>query len=237
MTKSPIIENIQPSANETKPKRSSFYLEGDIDLTLHTRLSQSLLTGSWKHGHLGLWHFAMKIRDLWRAHRADDPYADWCFMKIDEKIHQIRQEIYEMASYCEERLTQLRGFNIKVFENPRPRKLALKFVIPFSYMGASLLPELDYVSRQAYTLRHVGQLLEPEQLPLRLAASIRQLFSIPLSWKMLVTRQDIHENNAVAQEAKQRMGVIPSVILNKDIKFLFLLDSMLGRPKNSAEKD
>lgn len=236
MTKSPVIENIQPAVNDTKPKRSPFYLEGDIDLILHTRLSQSLLTGSWRPGNLGLWQFAIKIRDLWRAHRADDPYADWCFMKVDEKIHQIREEIQEVEHYCEQRLSQLRGFNIKVFENPHPKKLALKFVIPFTYMGATLLPELDYIARQAYTLRHVGQLLEPNQLPVKIVKSMRQLFAIPMIWKMLVTRQDIRENNAVAQEAKEKMGEIPSAILNKDIKFIFLLDTMLGSAKMTAEK-
>lgn len=215
-------------------KHSPFYLDGAIDLTLHTRLAQSLLNGSWTHGHLGLWQFALKVRDLWKGHRTDDPYADWYFMKIDEKIHTIREEIQRVEQYCVKRLSQLRGFNIKIFENPHPMQLALKFVIPFSYMGASLLPELDYVSRQAYTLRHIGQLLEPEQLPLKIVSSIRQLFSIPTGWKIQVTRQDIRENNAIAQEAKEKMGAIPSAILNKEIKFLFLLDTMVGTAKNAA---
>ncbi len=30
-------------------------------------------------------------------------------------------------------------------------------------------------------------------------------------------------NNAIAHEAKEKMGPIPSVILNKEVKFLFLL--------------
>ena len=134
----------------------------------------------------------------------------------------------DLEQYCRERLSQLRGFNIKVFENPEPMRLALKFAIPFSYMGASLLPELDYVSRQAYTLRHVGQLLEPEQLPLCILSSIRNLFSLPLGWKMQVTRQDIRENNDLAPQAKEKMGTLPNAILNKEIKFVYLVDTMLG---------
>ncbi len=232
MTTSPIINN--DSYTPKPPIRSPVYLEGEIDLTLHTKLAQTLLQGNWGNGKLGLWQYALKVRDLWKGHRADDPYADWFFMKIDEKIHNIRSEIQELEQYCQQRLSQLRGFNIKVFENPEPMQLALKFAIPFSYMGASLLPELDYVSRQAYTLRHVGQLLEPEQLPLRILSSIRNLFSLPLGWKMQVTRQDIRENNDLAQQAKEKMGTIPSAILNKEIKFVYLLDSMLGAAKTTA---
>jgi integrating conjugative element protein (TIGR03761 family) len=224
-----------PSTAQLK-QRSPFYLEGTIDLTLHTRLAQSLLDGSWMHGHLGLWQFAMKVRDLWKAHRADDPYADWYFMKIDEKIHALREEIQTVENYCDKRLSQLRGFTIQVFENPHPLQLALKFGIPFSYMGASLLPDLDYISRQAYTLRHVGQLLEPGQLPLKIAFGIRQLFSLPIGWKMHVTRQDICENNAIAQAAQEKMGAIPTAILNKEMKFLFLLDTMLGDTKTVSEE-
>jgi hypothetical protein len=43
-------------------------------------------------------------------------------------------------------------------------------------------------------------------------------------------------NNAIAHEAKEKMGPIPSVILNKEVKFLFLLDTMLGNTKSKAKK-
>ncbi len=211
---------------KSKKKRSPFYMDGEINLILHTRMTQSLLAGNWEYGQLGLWQFALKIRDLWISHQADDPYADWFFMKIDEKIHRIREQAHELENYYQQRLAQLRGFSIKVFENRRPMQLDLKFVIPFSYMGAALLPELDYLSRQAYTLRHMGQLLEPEKSPSKIAANIRQLFSIPMGWRKLVTRQDILDNTPAAQEAISKMGKIPSAILNKEIKFLFLLDNM-----------
>lgn len=223
-----------PTLVNTTIQRSTVYLDGDIDLTLHTKLAQSLLEGNWSHGNLGLWQFALKVRELWKGHRADDPYADWYFMKLDEKIHTIREDIQALEHYCQQRLAQLRGFKIKVFENPQPIQLALKFAIPFSYMGASLLADLDYVTRQAYTLRHVGQLLEPKQLPMRIKMRLRQLFSVPLGWKIQVTRQDIRENNALAQEAKQKMGEIPTAILNRELKFVYLLDTMLGSTQTAV---
>ncbi len=210
------------SANEHSKKRSPFRLNGDIKLTLHTRLSQSLLDGRWQYGHLGLWQFALKIRDLWEGHRADDPYADWYFMKIYEKIHSIHKEIHELENYYQQKLSEFRGFYIHIFENPYPRELSLKFANPFSYLSASLLPEFDYISRQAYTLRHIGKLLESKNLPIKIAFNIRQLFSIPMGWKRMATREDMRVNNVLAQEAIKKMGVMPAEVLSKEIKLLLL---------------
>lgn len=231
MKAKPLLENTDTQITKIGLNSSSFYLEGKIDLILHTRLAQSLLEGHWGYGQLGLWQFALKVRDLWKGHHADDPYADWYFMQIDEKIHTIREEIQALESYCAQRLSQLRGLEVTVFENPRPLQLALKLGSPFSYRGAALLPELDYVTRQAHTLRRVGQLLEPKYLPFKIVSSIRQLFSLPLSWKRLATRQDIRENNEAAKKAQEKMGVVPEQILNKDIPFLSLLNTLLGSTK------
>ncbi|HVV67733.1 MAG TPA: TIGR03761 family integrating conjugative element protein [Gammaproteobacteria bacterium] len=229
MTKSQQTENHELIPESSQTKALPLYMDGDIHLTLHTRLAQSLLNGNWKAYQQGLWQFATKVRDLWKGHQADDPYADWCFMKIDEKINHIQEAMQKIEQHLTYRLSQLRGFNIPLFENPKPMPLTLRFVTPFSYMAAAVLSELDYISRQAYTLRHIGQIVEFNQLPISVVPSIRQLFSIPLAWKVHVSRQDIRDNNALAKEAKDKMGEIPAVILNKELKFLFLLNTLSGR--------
>lgn len=205
------------------PQPVSAYLVGDVKITLHTRQAQLLLNGTWKYKRLGLWQFSKRLEALWTAHKEGDPYAAWYFGKINRMLENIQKEVKVQEEYCQSKLSQQRGIEIEIFRSPNPVSVLLRSPIPYFHLAASLLADLDYVSRQAFTLRHIGIVLDSDKLPIHIFFSLRELFSLPLEWKYTgVTRQDIEQNNQKAQLAIKYMGEVPSVILSEEMSFMFL---------------
>ena len=65
-------------------------LRGEVWLTVQSHHAQRLILGRAatleKPAIVGLVGFADRLRVIWNAARADDPYADWWLIKIDEAL-------------------------------------------------------------------------------------------------------------------------------------------------------
>ena len=65
-------------------------LRSEVMLTLETRQAQRLVTGRARRADrpaiIGLIGFAGLVQAIWQAAKADDPYADWWLIQIDEAL-------------------------------------------------------------------------------------------------------------------------------------------------------
>lgn len=220
------------SSVDSSIQQRNAYLVGEVKITLHTKQAQLLLDGKWKYRKLGLFQFATRLEALWAAYKEGDPYAAWYFAKIGRAIETIQEEVKAQEDYCQSKFLQQRGRDIEIFRSPNPISVPLRSPIPYFHVAASLLADLDYVSRQAFTLRHVGIVLETDKLPVKVFFNLRNLFSLPLDWKYTgVTREDLRQNNQKAQLAIKHMGEVPPTILNDEVRFLFLPKAADKKPK------
>lgn len=208
------------------------YLTGDIYLLLHTRNAQALFKGQWRRNSMGLLQFANLMQKMWQAVKEGDPYAEWHLMTIYEHIEALKTDMQQLERHCQEKIAQLRGFDVQLFHQVNPLRVLLQFSTPFAYMAAHLLADFDYLSRQAYTLKRLGLVLELDKLPVKIKFKLRRLFESPLRWRYTgITRQDILDNNQKAQAVKKMMGTLPVAILNQDIQF-----ALLPKPKPVENK-
>lgn len=204
------------------PLKSVFPLIGEVWLCLHTPQAISLYSGNWHYQQMGLLQFASLMGQLCRAAKKDDPYADYYLLQTQQKARELQHEIRACETYHSQQLTQQRGFQVEVFANPQPQKFPIHFANPLVYLGACLLVDLDYVVRQAYTLKQLGVSVTAELRPERLVHVLHQFFSQARKWQYRnITRQDIVANNPKAQKAKELMGELPLPVLNKEQRFIF----------------
>jgi len=199
------------------------YLIGEQTLLLHTKIAQSLFSGEWKHGRLGLLQYAKLIKNLWYAVKMDDPYAEWFLLKSYDQIENAKEQLQNYEDVFQAQLDNLRGFQVELFRNPHPVLESLQFATPFAYMGAKLVEQFDYVNRQLFTMRRIGVIPKGNLRHIKLIQQVQKTFRIPLNWHSTgVTRKDIVENNDKAEKARKLMGEMPRRILHKDIEFNFL---------------
>ncbi len=216
-------------------KNERYPADSEISLILHNPIAQSLIKGSWSYKRMGLLQFAKLMQSLWQAAKEDDPYAELYLMRTYEQITQLKEEAKKVELLCQEKFTRLRGLEVQVMDNLKPIKFPLKFSTPFGYMAAYLLADLDYIFRQTNILKRLGILLEENQKPVYFVQKMHLLFSHARQWQYTsVTRKDIRENNKMAITAKELMGNIPIILLNKEFKFIFL--PRTGNNANSTLK-
>ena len=83
-----------PSSASSAHNPTPGALRGEVRLTVQSRYAQRLIVGrAWtpeKPAIIGLVGFADRLRVIWHAARADDPYADWWLIKIDAALQRAR---------------------------------------------------------------------------------------------------------------------------------------------------
>ena len=86
-------EGESPSGVSSADKYVTGALRGEVWLTVQSHHAQRLILGRAAALHkpaiVGLVGFADRLRVIWNAARADDPYADWWLIKIDEALERI----------------------------------------------------------------------------------------------------------------------------------------------------
>lgn len=225
----PAMEAVMPASesesNKTKAPllRKRDYLSNEVELFLHTKAVRYLCLGYDDVDKVGLLRFAQFTHVLWVAVKNDDPYAEWHLMQLYDQMTDLQEAIKKLEGQCQQRLSQLRGLTVGIYSHPDPFKLQLRFASPFSFMAACLLADLDYIERQFYTLRRLGIVLDGYPTVTGFIPKVRAVFKKPLQWPNTgITRKDLRENNAKAQQVRAIAGEVPPPILNKTVKFAFL---------------
>ncbi len=198
-------------------------------ITLQTRLAQSLFNCSWKHGKLGLVQFASIMTKISKAGREDDPYADWYLLKAYQALFDVREKIKSIELTLAQHLDNLRGVKVTLSSTGQSLHFPLQFSTPYGFMGAYLLADADYVFRQIATLKHIG-IFYPEDITIRkIVHYLQDAFALSRYWRHTgITRKDVIANTEPYQKAKALMGEVPEAVLKNEIEFSLLLKKTKG---------
>ncbi|MGH8656677.1 MAG: PFL_4669 family integrating conjugative element protein [Gammaproteobacteria bacterium] len=196
-------------------------LRSEVWLTLQTRHAQQVFSGrrpsAEKHYIIGLTRFGAILSQIQICVYADDPYADWWLVKVEEALQQASHEVTVLRQAMEQRLQNTPGIEVKIAESLNPVRVPLQFRNPFAYAAARILADFDLLVRGVLTARHIGLMdrREAERCIVLGGRALRRAMGAALGYKYEgVKRHDVYEGNAKAQQAEARMGVLPPDVLD-----------------------
>ena len=220
---------VNPSTTpEQKPSAPSCYSGGDCEpegrvvIELSTLAASRLVTGrppaADKPYILGLFGFADRLRGIWDAARAGDPYARWWLLKIEDACRHSMQRMDEAHAAIEKTLGCCDAFQIDAAANRSCKQIELNFACPYAYQGARLLKLLDALVMALSTAIQIGECCAREAATVQRGCerTVRHSFSVVNGFHSLgVTSQVIEVGGELAVDAAALMGQIPSEILSE----------------------
>lgn len=195
-------------------------LRSDVWLTLQTTYAQLLIRGRDSKGKapiVGLIGFADRLRLIWHAAQANDPFADWWLVKIHDAISTVDARIKFERELVQELFKKGGPFVAVPAQNREPFRIKLRFASPYAYRAAQMLAEFDSLVCELLTARQIGRMARRETTSIThaVASKIRGVFNIPLRFRHLgIDRADANSWKADGQIAKRYMGDIPQDILD-----------------------
>jgi len=197
-------------------------LRSSTRMTIQTRQAQKLVLGRKRSKDvqpiIGLLDFGRRMRLLWLSAQADDPYADWYLLKIEEAIDQAKTVMSEKKQWLDDVLDSMPGFEIDVAQSLQPIQVPIAFQNPYGYMGAYLIADYDALCCSIFTATHIGLIDRSiaTNLYSQTGKSIRRTFDLAAKWKFSgATRDDISANSPIAIKAIAIHGECPEPILKK----------------------
>ena len=198
-------------------------LRNETRMTIQTREAQKIVVGR-RGGKgvqpiIGLLNFGRRMKLLWLSAQADDPYADWHLLRIEEAMNEARATINEKRQWLDETLNSMEGFDISVASSLEPIQVNILFQNPYGYMGAYLVADYDALCRSVFTAVHIGLIDRKTGNSTINAAGrmIRRTFDIAAQWKFTgVTREDIRVQSPIALKAINLYGECPEPVLKKE---------------------
>ncbi len=193
-------------------------LRGHVRLTVQTVHAQRLIWGRPAQPDvaaiIGLVGFADRLRQIWQAGAADDPYADWFLLRVEAGLEQARNQIKSerttVPAFDEE------AIEVELAASTLPARIELRFATPYAYRAAYLLGQFDAHARRLLTARHIG-FAAPDTVAdslRRCAHAIRASFAIPQQYRAFgVDRPGYAQRTPVAERARARMGEVPADVL------------------------
>lgn len=202
------------------PRETPGALRSQACLNIQTRHAQKLVDGRSKSenvpGIVGMLTFGRRMRELWLAAQADDPFADWFLIRIEAAIDTAKDYIDEKTALLTRTLDAMAGVRIDLASSAQPVQVPLQFSNPYGYMGAYLVAGYDELARLALTARHFGLLDRDRTAEILNGAgrAIRRTFQLSMEWRNTgVTRAALRAGNEPAQAARQRMGEPPPEVV------------------------
>lgn len=196
-------------------------LRGEVWLTVQTHIAQGLILGraatADKPAIPGLLVFADRLRVIWAAAGADDPYADWWLIKIDEALEHARDRIKSEQAALDAIIEMQSALQIQVGVSEQPYRIALKFANPYAFWGAQLIGEFDDVARTVLTAKYVGLLnsTAAHRSLQTCSGPIRTLFALPQGYRALgIDRDSIKGDGKAVLDAIDLMGELPPAVLS-----------------------
>ncbi|MCY3884576.1 MAG: TIGR03761 family integrating conjugative element protein [Gammaproteobacteria bacterium] len=195
-------------------------LRSDVWLTLQTSYAQLLIRGRDSKGKapiVGLIGFADRLRLIWHAAQANDPYADWWLIKVHDAISTVDARIKYERESVRKVFDRNSSFIAVPAQNREPFRTKLRFASPYAYRAAQMLAEFDSMTCELLTGRHIGRVARREATSIihSVASKIRGVFNIPLRYRHLgIDRANPLSWEAEGEIAKRYMGDIPKDILD-----------------------
>lgn len=190
-------------------------------LVIHTRHAHRLVMG--RKGDEdegipkipGLNDFSMRTRLLCQASAADDPYADWFLIRIEESLEEAKTFLRKTFQECQEKLSFKPTVRLHIAQAVQPVEVQVDSSTPYGFLAAFLLADFDDCARAVLSLRHYGLLTrdQAEGLLDRAAHLVRRTYALAFEWKpTAVTRKDLEQQNQLAERARKLMGSVPEEV-------------------------
>lgn len=215
-----LAEAVGVGSSINKTRNATFQpLRSDVWLTLQTTYAQLLIRGRDSKGKapiVGLIGFADRLRLIWHAAQANDPFADWWLIKIHDAISTVDARIKFERESVQEVFNKGGPFVAVPAQNREPFRIKLRFASPYAYRAAQMLAEFDSLVCELLTARQIGSIARRETTSVihAVASKIRGVFNIPLRYRHLgIDRANSLSWDADGQIAKRYMGDIPTDIL------------------------
>lgn len=197
-------------------------LRSSISLTLHTfhasRIWRGRAASAGVRPIMGMAGYISATNQLKLAAAADDPYADWAILQLEERIQQARATLVELNQRLDQ-LQQRLPEQIHIGDNLNLHPVTLPLFIgsQLGFLGVYLLTDYDVLARRALLAHHTA-LIGPGEMARILdsgAHLLRGLFAQAQRLKPSgLTREEVQANHAQAQAALKRLGPLPADILS-----------------------
>lgn len=194
-----------PAVTRTTPGRAT----GGGRMELHSKHAHSIFYGrkdlSGKLPNIvGLARFAAQLAKIHNAATANDPYADWALIDIEEKLVSAEAVLANNEQHIKGLLCGQNRYEVDVQTSVKPVVIQIKFQSPLAFKAARLLLSFDEVVMLALTARHQALMGNDDfsNCVNNTSRAVRGTFELVNSWRSTgVTRHDIAANNAVARRS------------------------------------
>lgn len=114
-------------------------LRSETRMTIQTRQAQKLVLGRKRakgvQSIVGLLDFGRRMKLLWLSAQADDPYADWYLLRIEESINESKIVMTEKKKWLDDVLNSMSGFEINIAQSLEPIQVPIVFLKPLWLHG------------------------------------------------------------------------------------------------------
>ena len=195
-------------------------LRSDTTILLHTRQAMTVFDGrdktETKPAIFGVPRFSGSVNQIYKDAMADDPWADWWLVRIDEHIDRAKTKLNEYHEELKKLYPNSPSINVGAAESVDPEERPLNFPTPsYAYRMAYLVIDYDSFCCEVLSMRHTGLLIRSKtERYLNLGGkAVRSALQSGTGYRRQgVSRNDVLANNPVAQKARQLMGEIPKDI-------------------------
>ncbi len=193
-------------------------LRAQAKMTIHTEKARRLTDPLTLPNGIrppGLFRFSSLCQKLCEKSAEGDPYADWFLYRIEQELFKLKNRIKQSTDRLQ-KFIEDSGFEVSEASSQKPVTIELSMGNPYGYMAAYVLADFDRLVRLALTCELMG-ILDRAQCRNMIQPSeknFRRLLHLPINYKHTgVTRNDIQQNNQVAQRAIELMGKCPGNIV------------------------
>lgn len=213
---------------QKKERMAPIVPKGDsgIEIAISTAFAYRLWKGRPKSGQntqiMGVPGFAAMVRKIEGHIRNDDPYADYVYLLIEERIQAVAGEIAAERSGIEDFIKSAIPEEMSLPEvgSNAPQKVKVRFTSPLAFRLSYQVISVDQILRRVLLANHVAAMTtqEKHEVIARLSNIIRGVMHMVFLFTPTgVTRDDIAANNAKARKAREVManslGELPEDIL------------------------
>lgn len=229
------LEAPSDTSSQEKAKEPFEYTDA---ITLRTNIAQQFIDNGWQTRRLGLMQYDILVRRVWYAAKADDPYADWTLLKTYDAFQKGRVEFQKIKQHCLNSLDTLSAFEVAIYKHEHLKKYELSFATPYGNMGAVLLSDFDSTICHLLTVKRLGLAIQLKKFTQNHCIhTLQTLFETPRTWRRLpLTRADIRQKTALAEQAQARWGKCPQGIFARTLKFAYW-PRRNGVPESSSHQN
>ena len=194
-------------------------LQGDVQLTLHTREAALLLLGRQATDDAraipSINNFAFNVDQIITAAKSGDIYALQALVAIDGQLDAAERQLRYDLRKLHEMLSSSSRFSVVPGESTDPNTYSIRLTSPYAHWAARLVGLFDEVVATGLTARHVGMLpySEFEGIQKFSMKAVRAIFHWAGRFRVSgVTIDDVLQDNARASEAAALHGpILPAI--------------------------